>query len=156
MTYVSADPSVATVTEKGLVTGVGRGETTITVTNEATGLSAQLTVKVTKAVNLHNVLDRYVMPEKYLSDIEKAPYTDRQYLGQPDMILTETGRLIMAYPVGHGKGPLVMRISDDGGVTWTEKTDIPASWAGSQETPTLYTVSFNGNERLLLITACPG
>ena len=156
VTYVSADPSVATVTEKGLVTGVGRGETVITVTNGATGLSAQLTVKVTKAVNLHNVLDRYVMPEKYLSDIEKAPYTDRQYLGQPDMILTETGRLIMAYPVGHGKGPLVMRISDDGGVTWTEKTDIPASWAGSQETPTLYTVSFNGNERLILITACPG
>ncbi|MBQ7229516.1 MAG: Ig-like domain-containing protein, partial [Oscillospiraceae bacterium] len=137
VTYVSADPSVATVTEKGLVTGVGRGETTITVTNEATGYFAELTVKVTKAVNLHNVLDRYVMPEKYLSDIEKAPYTDRQYLGQPDMILTETGRLIMAYPVGHGKGPLVMRISDDGGVTWTEKTDIPASWAGSQETPTL-------------------
>jgi hypothetical protein len=49
-----------------------------------------------------------------------------------------------------------MRISDDGGITWTEKTDIPASWAGSQETPTLYTVTVNGAERLLLITACPG
>ena len=156
VTYVSADPSVATVTDKGLVTGVGRGETTITVTNEATGYAAELAVKVTKAVNIHNVLTRYVMPEKYLSTIERAPGTDRQYLGQPDMIQTETGRLITAYPIGHGKGPLVMRISEDGGVTWTEKTDIPASWAGSQETPTLYTVTVNGNERLLLITACPG
>ena len=156
VTYQSADPAIATVSEKGLVTGVARGETVITVTNEATGMSAQLTVKVNKNVNLHNVLERYVMPEKYLMDIERAPGTDRQYLGQPDMIQTETGRLIMAYPVGHGKGPLVMRISDDGGVSWTEKTDIPASWAGSQETPTLYTVSFQGEERLILITACPG
>ncbi|MBR7179761.1 MAG: Ig-like domain-containing protein, partial [Oscillospiraceae bacterium] len=156
VTYVSADPKIATVSDKGVVTAIARGETVITVTNEATGLSAKLTVKVNKNVNIHNVLTRYVMPEKYLSTIERAPGTDRQYLGQPDMILTETGRLIMAYPVGHGKGPLVMRISDDGGITWTEKTDIPASWAGSQETPTLYTVSFNGNERLILITACPG
>ena len=156
VTYTSADPAVATVSEDGLVTAVARGETAITVTNEATGYTAQLTVKVTKRVNIHNVLDRYVMPEQYLSTVERAPGTDRQYLGQPDMIETETGRLITAYPIGHGKGPLVMRISDDGGVTWTEKTDIPASWAGSQETPTLYTVSHNGRERLLLITACPG
>ncbi|MBQ7099015.1 MAG: Ig-like domain-containing protein, partial [Oscillospiraceae bacterium] len=156
VTYVSANPGVATVTDKGLVTGVGRGETVITVTNPATGYSAELAVKVNKAVNIRNVLPRYVMPEKYLSTIERAPGTDRQYLGQPDMIQTKTGRLITAYPVGHGKGPLVMRISEDGGVTWTEKTDLPASWAGSQETPTLYTVTVGGNERLLLITACPG
>ena len=156
VTYVSADPKIATVSDKGLVTGVARGETTITVTNEATGYSAVLAVKVNKLVNVKNVLDRYVMPEKYLSTIERAPGTDRQYLGQPDMILTETGRLITAYPVGHGKGPLVMQISDDLGLTWTEKTDIPESWAGSQETPTLYTVTVNGAERLLLITACPG
>ena len=156
VTYVSADPKVATVSQKGLVTGVARGETTITVTNAATGLSAVMTVKVTKNVNIHNVLERYVMPEKYLSDIERAPGTNRQYLGQPDMIKTSTGRLIMAYPVGHGKGPLVMRISDDGGITWTEKTDIPDSWAGSQETPTLFALNVGGKEKLILITACPG
>ena len=156
VTYTSADPAVATVSDKGLVTAVTRGETVITVTNPATGYSALLTVKVTKKVNIHNVLTRYVMPDRYLSTIERAPGTDRQYLGQPDMIQTQSGRLITAYPIGHGKGPLVMRISDDGGITWTEKTDIPASWAGSQETPTLYTVTVNGAERLLLITACPG
>ena len=156
LTYESADPSIATVTDKGLVTGVARGTTTITVTNEAGGFTATLTVKVNKQVNIHNVLDRYVMPDIFMTTIERAPGTDRQYLGQPDMIETETGRLITAYPIGHGKGPLVMRISDDAGRTWTEKTDLPASWAGSQETPTLYTVTVNGNERLLLITACPG
>ena len=156
LNYESADPSIATVSDTGLVTGVGRGTTTITVRNAAGGYEATLTVKVSKQVNIHNVLDRYVMPEEYLSVIERAPGTDRQYLGQPDTIQTETGRLIMAYPIGHGKGPLVMRISDDGGLTWTEKTDLPDSWAGSQETPTLYTVTVNGAERLLLITACPG
>ena len=156
VTYVSSNPKVATVDEKGLVTAIARGETVITVTNEATGYSAELAVKVNKLVNVRNVLQRYVMPEKFLSTIERAPGTNRQYLGQPDMIRTHTGRLITAYPVGHGKGPLVMRISEDGGLTWTEKTDLPASWAGSQETPTLYTVTVNGAERLILITACPG
>ena len=156
VTYTSANPAIATVSSTGLVTGVGRGETVITVTNPATGLSAELTVKVSKTVNVRNVLPRYVMPEQYLSTIERAPGTSRQYLGQPDMIRTQSGRLITAYPIGHGKGPLVMRTSDDGGITWTEKTDIPASWAGSQETPTLYTVTVNGAERLILITACPG
>ena len=156
VTYTSANPKIATVSEKGLVTGVGRGETVITVTNPATGYFAELTVRVSKQVNIRNVLPRYVMPERYLSTIERAPGTSRQYLGQPDMIRTQSGRLITAYPIGHGKGPLVMRTSDDGGITWTEKTDIPASWSGSQETPTLYTVTVNGAERLILITACPG
>lgn len=110
-----------------------------------------------KKVNVQNVLPRYVLPEKYLMDIEKSPNTDRQYLGQPDMIQTKTGRLILVYPIGHGKGPLVMRISDDKGETWTEKSDIPESWARSQETPTIYALNMgNGKERLILITACPG
>ena len=162
VTYVSADPKIATVDEKGLLTAMARGETTITVTNAATGYSAVLTVKVNKLVNIHNVLDRYVMPDQFMSTIERDPYDadvdtqNRQYLGQPDMLRTQTGRLITAYPVGHGKGPLVMQISDDDGLTWTEKTDIPASWAGSQETPTLYTLNVGGKEKLILITACPG
>lgn len=58
------------------------------------------------------------LTDKYLRDIEKKPNTDRQYLGQPDMVRTKTGRLITAYPVGHG--PIVMQISEDNGETWTE------------------------------------
>ncbi len=68
------------------------------------------------------------MADKYLKDIEKAPNTPRQYLGQPDMVQTKTGRLITAYPTGHGHGPIIMQISDDEGETWTEKKDIPASF----------------------------
>ena len=50
-----------------------------------------------------------------------------------------------------------MKISDDDGATWTRKTDIPASWAGSQETPTLYVLNLaDGTERIMMITACPG
>lgn len=57
----------------------------------------------------------YQLSEDNLSDIEKAPNTDRQYLGQPDMVRTKSGRLITAYPKGHGKGPLIMQISDEMG-----------------------------------------
>ena len=110
-----------------------------------------------KKVNIQNVLPRYSLPSKYLSTIEKSPNTERQYLGQPDMIRTKTGRLITVYPIGHGKGPLVMKISEDNGDTWVEKKDIPESWARSQETPTMYVLHLeSGQERLLLITGCPG
>ena len=81
-----------------------------------------------KKVNIQNVLPRYLLSKNYLSDIEKSPNTNRQYLGQPDMIKTKTGRLITAYPIGHGKGPLVMKVSDDKGETWIEKTNIPSKF----------------------------
>ena len=110
-----------------------------------------------KRTNIQNNLPRYILPKQYLSDIEKSPNTERQYLGQPDMIKTKTGRLITSYPIGHGKGPLVMKVSDDSGETWVEKMDIPSSWTHSQETPTLYSLNLgSGKERLLLITGCPG
>ena len=102
-------------------------------------------------------IPQIVLPEEYLSDIEKSPDTLRQYLGQPDMVRTETDRLITVYPVGHGHGPVVMQISDDRGTTWYEKTDIPKSWMDCQETPTLYILKLaDGKERILLISACPG
>ena len=98
-----------------------------------------------------------MLDDKYITDIDKPVDPTNQYLGQPDMICTGTGRLITSYPQGHGKGPLVMQISDDNGATWTKKTDIPKSWAGSQETPTLYVLNMaDGGERIMLITACPG
>ena len=155
ITYTSADPKVAAVDSKGLVTAVKRGETTITVAHAASGLSKTVKVTVKKDIPLQNTLPLYELPEDYLTDIEKAPGTDRQYLGQPDMVRTSTGRLITAYPVGHGHGPLVMRISDDEGESWTE-IKTPASWKQSQETPTLYVLNLpDGRERIMLITACP-
>ena len=50
-----------------------------------------------------------------------------------------------------------MMISQDRGRTWVEKKNTPASWAGSQETPTLFTLDMpDGRERLLLVSANPG
>ncbi|MCD8180132.1 MAG: Ig-like domain-containing protein [Firmicutes bacterium] len=46
LTWTSADETVATVDEDGVVTGVSYGKTTITATNEDSGLSAQCIVKV--------------------------------------------------------------------------------------------------------------
>ena len=113
-----------------------------------------------QAFNMYNELwnENYQLNEKYLTDMEE--YTDynhpRHYLGQPDMVRTRTGKLITAYPVGHGVGPLVMRTSTDNGETWVEKTDTPQSWENSQETPTLYTLTLpDGREPIMLITACP-
>ena len=113
-----------------------------------------------QALNMYNELwnENYQMNEKYLTDMEKNADYDhpRHYLGQPDMVRTRTGKLITAYPIGHGVGPLVMRTSTDNGETWVEKEDTPESWKNSQETPTLYTLTLpDGRERIMLITACP-
>lgn len=155
ITFTSKDETVATVDSNGLVTAKKPGTTKITVENKAGGFREDVTINVN--VNTRPTIARHVLPEKHLSVIEDGRGTKRQYLGQPDMVRTKTGRLITVYPVGHGHGPLVMQISDNDGETWTEKTNTPKSWEGSQETPTLYKLNMkNGKERLMLITACPG
>ena len=106
---------------------------------------------------LRNTIPEYKLSADNVSTVMRQPGGNRQYLGQPDVVQTKTGRLISAFPAGHGKGPLVMMVSDDQGATWTEKTDTPKSWTGSQETPTLYSlIREDGSERLVLITANPG
>lgn len=94
---------------------------------------------------------------KYLSVIEKAPHTERQYLGQPDMVMLDDEQtLLTVYPVGHGFGPLVMQVSEDAGESWQEKEDLPETWASSLETPTLYKLNLaNETTRLILITGMP-
>ncbi|MEE0830853.1 MAG: Ig-like domain-containing protein, partial [Longicatena sp.] len=155
LTYVSSDETIASVDQDGLVTAHKKGTATITVS--AGNYSAEMTITVEKKVNTQNVLDRYILDEKYQSDVEKAPGTERQYLGQPDMVRTRSGRLITAFPQGHGKGPIVMKFSDDDGESWYEYTATPESWKGSQETPTLYILNLaDGTERIMMITACPG
>lgn len=157
ITYTSSNPNIASVDENGVVTAKERGIATITVENKAGGYKEEVTIEVSRKLTISNTLETYELPENRLSDIEKAPGTDRQYLGQPDMVSTSTGRLITAYPKGHGKGPIIMQISDDNGETWTEKKDTPSSWVGSQETPTLYVLALeDGKERIMMITACPG
>ncbi|MCK7460874.1 MAG: hypothetical protein MZU84_01765 [Sphingobacterium sp.] len=74
------------------------------------------------------------------ADASRQTVVDRepgQYLGHPTTVLLEDGRTMIAvYPKGHGRGPIVMKRSADGGLTWSERLPVPENWATSLETPT--------------------
>lgn len=75
-----------------------------------------------------------------------------QYLGHPTTVLLEDGRtMLVVYPRGHGRGPIVMKRSDDGGLTWSERLTVPKNWETSREVPTLHrVVDGQGVKRLIM------
>ena len=75
-----------------------------------------------------------------------------QYLGHPSTVLLEDGQtLFCVYPKGHGRGAIVMKRSDDAGLTWSERLPTPATWATSKEVPTLHRViDAQGKKRLIM------
>ncbi len=75
-----------------------------------------------------------------------------QYLGHPTTVLLEDGRTILcAYPQGHGKGPIQLPRSTDGGRTWSGRLPVPANWSTSLETPTIHrVVDAAGRKRLII------
>lgn len=77
-----------------------------------------------------------------------------QYLGHPTTVLLEDGKtLIAVYPKGHGRGPIVMKRSSDGGKTWSPRLPTPDNWATSLETPTIYrTIDKEGQKRLIIFS----
>ena len=77
-----------------------------------------------------------------------------QYLGHPTTVLLSDQRSILTvYPKGHGAGAIVMKRSDDGGLTWSERLPTPASWATSMETPTVFPVDLpDGRRRLIMFS----
>lgn len=77
-----------------------------------------------------------------------------QYLGHPTTALLGDGKTIVCvYPKGHGKGAIVLKRSEDGGRTWSERMPTPENWATSQETPTIHRVRrADGGERLILFS----
>lgn len=77
-----------------------------------------------------------------------------RYVGHPTTVTLADGRTVLcAYPLGHGKGPIVLKRSEDGGRTWSARLPVPENWATSQETPTLHRVPRpEGGERLLLFS----
>jgi len=77
-----------------------------------------------------------------------------QYLGHPTTVLLEDGRTMLAvYPKGHGGGAIVMKRSTDGGLTWSERLPVPASFTTSREVPTIYRIEApDGARRLILFS----
>jgi len=88
-------------------------------------------------------------------DVERQVTVDRepgQYLGHPTTVLRPDGRTILiVYPKGHGRGAIVLKRSDDGGHTWSDRLPVPDSWATSLEVPTLYAVVDAGGTRRLVM-----
>ncbi len=104
------------------------------------------------------------MPRGYsIPLIDLADQTDRQvivdrepgqYLGHPTTVLLENNKtMIVVYPKGHGRGAIVMKRSDDAGLTWSERLPTPENWASSLEVPTLYrVVDPDGVKRLIMFS----
>lgn len=78
------------------------------------------------------------------AEAQRQVVVDREagvYLGHVSTVLLDDGKSILAaYPKGHGKGPIVLKRSEDGGRTWSGRLPVPESWATSLETPTLFRV----------------
>lgn len=75
-----------------------------------------------------------------------------QYLGHPTTCLLEDGKtMLCVYPKGHGRGAIVFKRSEDGGLSWSERLPTPKSWATSKEVPTIHRViDENGKRRIIL------
>jgi lysophospholipase L1-like esterase len=91
------------------------------------------------------------------NDFSRQITVDReknQYLGHPTTVLLEDNKTIyIVYPKGHGKGAIVMKKSEDAGLSWSERLETPVSWSTSLEVPTLYPLEDkNGVKRLIMFS----
>lgn len=93
--------------------------------------------------------------------VADASTDDKEYLAHPDSVLLDNGDILTAYPMGHGKGETVIKISKDKGLTWnnifSEQNPKPESFLYTEETPTIYKLNFtDGSQKLIMISGRPG
>ncbi len=77
-----------------------------------------------------------------------------QYLGHPTTLLLEDNKtMLIVYPKGHGRGPIVYKRSTDAGLTWSDRLPTPKSWETSLEVPTLHrVVDAAGKKRIIMFS----
>ncbi len=76
------------------------------------------------------------------------------YLGHPTTVLLDDGKTIVTvYPKNHGCGQIVLKMSRDGGITWSGRLLVPASFSSSLEVPTIFKLTDkNGIQRLVMFS----
>jgi hypothetical protein len=131
-------------------------------TDAPEGMAATMILTLVAATCAGTVLQMprgYTIPLIDLSaDAMRQIVVDRepgQYLGHVTTVLLEDGRTILAvYPKGHGRGAIVYKRSDDGGLTWSERLPVPENWSTSLEVPTLFRVidPTDGHRRLIMFS----
>ena len=119
------------------------GRLTLSAGNHRVVLRA-LTKTGEAVVNVRSITLRQAIHLDLDQDSARQTVVDKElgvYLGHVSTVLLDDGKTILAaYPMGHGRGSIILKRSDDGGKTWSPRLSVPASWATSLETPTIFRV----------------
>lgn len=120
-----------------------------------------LNLEEVKKLSKQDVKIGYDIPFVDLSkDIERQVLVDKEenvYLGHPSTVLMDDEETMYAvYPKGHGVGPVVLKKSEDAGLTWSDRLETPVSWNESEETPIIYKIKKpDGTTRIQMISGVP-
>ncbi|MAT14552.1 MAG: glycosyl hydrolase [Planctomyces sp.] len=122
-------------------------------------IAAGVTSVGTTAIEAADPVSRgYSIPIIDLSgETDRQVIVDReegQYLGHPTTVLLDDDKtIITTYPKGHGRGAIVLKRSEDGGLSWSDRLPVPENWSTSKEVPTLYrTVDAEGVKRIVMFS----
>lgn len=135
---------LTTITILALITGVGKSQNKISITGKSDTVSILPHNYTIPIIDISGGKERHVIVDK-----EKE-----LYLGHPSThLLDDNKTMLIFYPKGHGKGAIIMKKSVDGGLSWSERLEVPENWASSKEVPTVYElVDKKGIKRLILFS----
>lgn len=120
-----------------------------------------LSLEEVKELSKQEVKIGYDIPFVDLSkDHDRQVLVDKEenvYLGHPSTVLMDDKKTMYAvYPKGHGVGPVVLKKSEDAGLTWSDRLETPVSWNNSEETPVIYKIKKpDGTSRIEMISGVP-